>query len=822
MLSSSRTGISRRHTKKLKVGGINPNDIQRFQAKAKADAESTDVVFCNPNALNLTVQLVAPLPEKDSRNRKVIVCMGEMATVNITTECSSYVQRDPMAPNVLRIIPTYTRNTPRIWPKIDKLHPLSEEDSIYLVSYGYYVISVPSSLVKAVAPGEFVTLTDVSFEVFIPRDLPPGTKLSELSESQLAWTDEMVEKAGAVFYFRAKTFTSLSKKAPVSQRSLIKLYEDRGLITRWIDAYDVEDMNVNSALKTGRFAGPYGVNHAGETESEGEEDSKKFIEVSRGDAIKVTEPLVTSGKGDTDIKDEKGKVMFHNKYAYLYEPMRIDMIPYNSAAGVEDDIELFPVPGGNVQRAFLTWPVADRFISSKDEKDAAVYEAVKSRDELDIKLKSWQFTFSAWQRMYGPPSESKMAKEGKTLADYEATDGINLETPIRDELVSARVCIYNDTIERDFGILNKDSWTHFIQLYGNFFSGILKCRVDGKRTLQRMERLNTILAEHASVGMGGGGGGEEETGLAERNYDLSIHYRCGGILFDMREWVRKIGVPVSQEMALKLLPSMTAERNLPRVNDIKEIPTFNNQAVACLNEIRSATTCAAYIESGNMKVYVVFMPGRLNPTRMKIIEDIDDPVAGDQLMNLVVLRSQKYTGGIHDPSIESIQRFLLEERDDSLFPLLFGVCDITPEFYNNEASTVSKFLGIHDTTLLSEWLYYDFPTEGEDEGEMVVESDPPVGDNENGEDEDLMPPSQVLPGSMEDLGFNTVDPPQGEEEGSSRGTKRGKEDPEKSADDQGRSSKSVSFKRGTKTESTGGRKHTRRSSDRSRRSSGRR
>jgi len=785
----------------LKVKGLNANDVRKFQAKAKDDAEKTAIVFCDPDALNLTAQYIAPMKETESKNRKCIFLLGEMATVPITEKCKDYVYRDPSNPKVLCIVPKYGRNTPRVWPKINEKHPLSDEDTIYLKSYGYYAIKVPPSLPKSVSPGDFVTLTDVSFEVFIPRALPTGSKISELSEAQLEWTDEDVEKAGAVFFFRAKSFTSLSKKGPVSQRSLLKLYDDRGLITRWITGYDVENMGPKAAQNdvssaSGSMRIP---NHTGSTEEE------------RNTA------LDKANSKSEKIPEEEASVIFHNKYAYLYEPMRMDLVPFDGSSSVEDDMVLYPSSDGNSMQGSLSWLVSDRFISEKDKEDKVKYEAIKSREEMDVMLKAWTFTFSVLQRIYGPPSPSKLIKEGKTLEDYEETGGFNLETPTHEELVSAKVSLYNDVIEREFGIINKDTWTHFAKIYGSFFSGILQCSVDAKRTLQRMERLNTIVAEHSFAGGRDASGGS----IADRTYDTAIQYRCGRILFDMREWVQKIGIPISNEMVLELLPLMEAERNIPSTNDIKEIPTYNTHAVACLNEIRSVATCAEYVRSNGIQVYAIVMPGRLNPTRMKMIEEITDTCVGDQVMNIVTLKKQSYTEGLHDPSIESLQKFLFEEMDDSQFPLLFAVCDINSDFYNNEITTLSKFLGINDTIALKDWLYFDYPTE---EGEEMDEEErSPEDEEEEKEEEEEMMASQALPGSMDELDYGSIDPPPShshpqeekpeEASGDSRGTKR----------TAGGSSKSVTFESGTKTTSTGGRRHSsRRSGDRSRHSSRRR
>lgn len=789
---------SRKFRKPLRVKGVDSDEIRKFQSKAKEDAEKTDMVYCDTDALNLTAQYIAPMKESESKNRKCLFLLGELGTVPITEKCKDYVRRDPTNPSALRIIPKYSRNTPRIWPNIDKIHPLSEEDSIYLTSYGYYVISVPSSLHRSVNPGEFVTLTDVSFEVFVTRDLPAGIKVSDLSDAQKQWEEKDLLGKEVVFFFRAKSFKSLSKIDAVSQECMLKLYEDRGLITRWIQPYDAEE----------------------ERSKKEQANIENHINNDNNDnAEKSDEKSLATINNDPSVK-------FHNQYSYMYEPKRVDYIPFDASSKVEDDVDLYPSPSsqGKCLVAFVSWPVSDRFISEKDKKDKTNYEAIKSKEETSVMMKAWSFTLSAWQRLYGPPSKSTLLKEGKTIDDYKDTDGINLESPIRDELVSVKVSMYNNTIEREFGIKNKDTWTHFISVYGAFFKGFLQCNIDAKRTLKRMERLNNIVAEHSSMTSSSKG----NNSIAERNYDIAVEYRCDGILFNMREWIKNIGIPISNEKALDLLPIMDKRRNNPSVNDIKDLKTFGKHAVACLNEIKSVESCMEYIKNSDVKVYVVMMPGRLNATRMKIIEEISNPSVGDQLVDIVTIGKQKFTKGLHDPSIESLQKYLIEEIEESQFPLVFAICDIDPEFYSCELNTIAKFIGVSDPKTLREYFYDDNVTQDDQDvtGDSMLDDGSKNNDQDKKNDhKEKIPsehniieeenPSQVILGSMED---NDV-----EIEGDDNyyDSKEYKENDSEYDSSNNKRKRSVNFDKDTKKESTGGGKY-KKSSSRSRHGSSRR
>jgi len=662
--------------------GMTMEQARSFQKKAFETAEKTPIKRFDTDGFDLTVQFITSFRKDErSKNQKCLFLMGNLSNVYLTEKAKKFVTQTDVG---LDIMPQYQSGTDKKWPKLEAMHPLSSEDSIHLTSFGVFTIHVSPSLAKNLNPMDFVTLVDIQYAMFLPRKgLPEGVKISDLTADQLEWKESDLYLTDPVFYFKANHFKALPR---VSYPALMSMYDATSILNRKVEKFI-----------------PY--------YSRGLEEPPTYAEGPTGHI----------GEESKKISTESDNVIFHNQYGYTHMSQRVDFIPFDASFSLGDEASVVFSRDGTRGYEFYLIVTPDNLISDRQKNDRMKFESIKSLKEKDKTVKAWSFLTTGRQVEYARPSVETLKREGLTEADFEETGGLDLRNPILDQFFTAKINMYENTIERVFGIYDKTAWIRFISVYNGLFAGVFQCKIDSDKTMSREADLEVVNNSRGPMGRG------------EQMYEFALHYRCDGILYDMQEWVQRIGVPVSKDVANDLIYLMEHKREgNGSTKDIRNLPTYSSHSVACLNEIEGIETCKNYVNHEDAQVFMVMMPPKLNKARFKLIEDIQTIEVGDQLAKVSVLKSETYDETTHNKRISKLWEYFNDEEEDTLFPLLFIVCKPRDDLYYNEFNTLAEFMNISSTDAARAFLFHPIQEEEEEE-------------------EFTMDPSQAIPGSMDDL-----------------------------------------------------------------------
>ncbi|MHA1680607.1 MAG: hypothetical protein ACTSUE_06330 [Promethearchaeota archaeon] len=303
---------------------------------------------------------------------------------------------------------------------------------------------------------------------------------------------------------------------------------------------------------------------------------------------------------------------------------------------------------------------------------------------------AWRFMIRISQRVWSKAANPK---------NFPETDGYDIDNPVEDTFISARINIYKEVLERDFGILSYNIWVRFISCYNNYFRGIFQCLINWKKTMNRMERLSTFAGATTNEN------GDEDT-LNSRPFDYTINYTCNSVLFSLREFIQRIGVPIEKDTAASLLDSLQKERRSPdasqlgSVVSVSQLATKARHGVACLNELQSISVAKKVLSETSNKAYAVLLPNpeHLGAKLFSMIEAITDSKDGSALLNAlhlgVDLDMKKYGSTSIGKLTETFE--MTGYTSKCKHPLVFVIGDIDTLSCTKEAETLSEFLGIAD------------------------------------------------------------------------------------------------------------------------------
>jgi hypothetical protein len=679
------------------------DQARSFQKKAFETVEKTPMKRFDTDGFDLPVIFLSAYMKKEmSKTQKCAFAIGNLAGVHLTEKAKAFVT--DKGDGTLTVVPNYVEGIDRTWPGLAKKHPISLSDAIHLGSFTIVTVAAPPALAQSLSPGDIVTLVDVRYQVFVPRrGLPEGVKLVDMSPDQLAWSEDELRACRPIFHFSAAHF----KPSPhrVSLQTELAMYDAAGFLNRQVEKFV-----------------PY---HLRER----------------------TDPQDDYSEGPTGADGEpvEGEVIFRNEYLYTHEAKRVDFVPYDASSNPEEGAEVVLSRDGTRGNQFDMIPVPDNLIAERQKSDRMSFESIKSRKEMDKMVKAWSFVVTGRQVEYASIDPKAAETEGLSPDDIEDMGGMDMREghAVLDQFFQAKFSIYSNVIERDFGIVEKSAWTRFMSVYNPFFAGIFQATVDADKTERREVDLEVMNSGVVGAGV--------SNDVGSRMYDFAIAYRCEGVLFDMPEWIRRIGVPVSDGVANKLLDKMASKREgSGSTKDIRNLSTYKKQSVACLNEVQGIDTCKAYVGHDDAQVYMVLMPPKLNKARFGWIERITTDEVGDQLAHISVLNQERYDESKHSKDIAKLQEYLKDEEEETLFPLLFLVCNPRPGLYDNEMVPVSKFMGLSSPESARAFLFGNA-----EEGVMKVEDVKPEVEVE---EVPSLEPSQAIPGSMEEEA--TFDPPE--------------------------------------------------------------
>jgi hypothetical protein len=729
------------------VPGINASEAVRVYSTVKVIASESPSKKYATDAFNLEIQYISSLKKIDgNKNRKVYVRLGDISNVRITKKCESYVRRIDGCPHSLFINSKYSAMTMKLWPNIEKKYPISDDNCIELNSYGIYVINVPDEFDGTISKGNFATLIDVSFDVFITRKgLPTGVKIQELEKSkQLEWDDRLLYSClcdsenvfkGPTFFFNAKWF---SPSNPVSMDSLLRLYKSLDLINHWVNEPDFIDpeepvwTDDSSSHHMNKLL-------AIEEEERGKRkgDERVYYNDNREVALRNKEYYDNDDDDQHNIVDTTITTASVHPFSFsfnpiYYTPTRFDNIEYDASYVGEENVSLYSNAADTNRYAFQVFPIPEKMIDDSMEEDKPSCESGSFKN-FDVKVKAWVFTFQVWERLFTKATEQTAAKRGLPLEAFDATQGFDLIEPVYDYFFTTRIGIYKETIENVFGIKDKNTWKRFIEIYGKYFRGIFQCRINYKNTKRRKQTLEYYKTCQSSNG-GGSTLNKKRTSydgdntsssssvaappttvlpdLENRMPDFTIAYNCDNIIFDLVEWVERIGIPVGKEIAVKLCDNLKLQYGrIANIDDYRKETIYKNHGVICLNEIKETTVINSIMESSWCRTYVVFLPKDLFKSKFDMIENIKDNVIGDKivesyLLNKIVLNDSDESNPLYNCASKLIETFL-EQKEESLFPLLYAVCEKDPSYYKEEAKTLCKFMGYHNLNEFKSWLYND-------------------------------------------------------------------------------------------------------------------
>lgn len=663
----------------------NVDALDASTTSTKVAATLVKRIQFSKTAFNLNVQFISALKEyPGSGERKCLFMLGNLEKTPITEDAADYLVRDPENSHSLHLIPKYTKAAKTLWLDLENERPLSDEDFIDLRTNGCYYISVPSSLASSCSPGDFVQLFDVLFTVHVQREQFKNiNKLSDIPESQRAWKGKMVTKKvegsdveyeievkprKPSFKFKAKFGTKLPT---VSVASLVKVYQEQRFLTYHID---------NPSQEILRYRGRDG------------------------------------GAEDGDAYDED---VFRMKKEW-YEPKDIVRIVYNAQYdGSNPPVPIIGPDGKAYSLEILSYP--NVYISENDFKsDEVKFDCAKSRTNVDEKNKAWCFMIRGSQRVW---------KKADNPADFLDTDGYDTENPVEDSFFSAKINVYKEVIDRDFGILSDPLWTRFISCYHNYFAGIFQCTVNWKKTESRMDRLMNCAT-------GGAGGGEHEeggdSGASSRPFDFTLDYACNSVLFSMRDMIQQFGVPIDKKTGMDLLDKLVEIRRKPdatdmrgSVSDVSELSTKAKHSIVCLNELKSVESAKSYLRESFNRAYAILLPepSNLGLDMFNVIKGITDESDGTALLRALHF-GESVDKTKHGDELSSVWNSLKMTGYSSkaLHPLIFAVGDIEKSAYEQEATTLSRFLGISSEMVphLHDWLQGEplEPSKGKETSEV--------------------------------------------------------------------------------------------------------
>jgi hypothetical protein len=616
-------------------------------SSTKTAATAVKRIKFSKNAFNLVGKFVSAAKQyPDSSECKILVEFGNLEKTAINEEAADYVVRDTENSHCLRLYPKYTEAAKTLWKDLETERPLHPEDFIELRTNESHYISVPAALAASLSPGDIVQLYDVLFTVHVQREQYRNiNRLSDLSEGQKEWKGKkMVKKVEGTdvevevdikpknpkFKFKARFGAKLPT---VSVASLEKVYKEQQMVT-----YHIENPRTHILARAGR-SGYDG--------------------------------------GDDEVFRMRKEWFQPNDVVRIYYDAQYDgSVPSEPIVG----------PDGRVY-SFEVVPYPNEYISENDFKsDEVKFDCAKSRTEVDKKEMAWCFMIRISQRVVGKASDPEA---------YAATDGYDTDHPIEDSRFSVKINLYKEVIHRDFGILSHPLWFRFISCYHNYFRGIFQCLINWKKTENRMDRLLNFAGAAAEV---------DEGGETARPFDFTIDYTCKSILFSMRDMIQRFGVPIDKKTAKELLDKLTEVRRKPSstemrgsVSDVSELATKAKHSVVCLNEIRSMEAAKSYLSEGFNRAYAILLPepSNLGVDMFNVLASITDKAAGTALLRALHFGESisKSKFGDEVAQVGSSLK-MTGYSSKALHPLIFAVGDIDASAYDQEASTLSKFLGI--------------------------------------------------------------------------------------------------------------------------------
>jgi hypothetical protein len=287
---------------------------------------------------------------------------------------------------------------------------------------------------------DFVTLVDIQYAMFLPRnDLPEGVKFSDLTADQLEWKESDLYLTNPVFYFKANHFKALPR---VSYPALMSMYDATSVLNRKVEKFI-----------------PY--------YARGLDEAPAYAEGPTG-------PIDEEAK---KTSTESDNVIFHNQYSYVHKSQRVDYLPFDASFSLGDDVGVFFSRDGTRGYEFYLIITPDNLIADRQKNDRMKFESIKSLKEKDKTVKAWSFLTTGRQVEYALPTPETLEREGLTEADFEATGGLDTNNPVLDQFFTAKIHMYENTVEQVFGIYDKMAWTRFISVYNGFFAGVFQCKV---------------------------------------------------------------------------------------------------------------------------------------------------------------------------------------------------------------------------------------------------------------------------------------------------------------------------------------------------------
>jgi hypothetical protein len=772
------------------------NELQATRRATKEKGDKKPKKIFSSTALNLPVQYVGACKINErSKNRKAYFRMGNLSMLTITGEASPYAVQDPENPHIIRLYPAYNSLTLMQWPKLDACFPLDPNDCIVLESDKVYVISVDPELCEDMKAGEFLELVDVRFSVFASRDELPdrikdkyknangkGVSWKSVPEEELAWSPK-THTIKPNFFFNAKSYKALPS---VSTESILKVFDNRGLISHFIPKPTEEQL----AFYT-RNAKKYSPQNES-TEGKGLPSEVYDAEL---DAMvpAIAPPSLGDAEGDSDgrmviyqdaVKDKTKAEAF--RMPDRFTPIPIFLVPFDGSESGEP-MQHFCKDTGTIQTLETYYVSSDEINKHDAEKDKEETKRLQNYKVPGIYEKCWRFTFDVIQAEYNV-----------TFGEDGQPSGFD-DTPVKKENVMCRMNIYERTIDGCFGIYEDKTWERFVVLYKPYFHATIQCQANWVRTKSRMERIQSISSGgHSSfvvTGMNEDMGGD--VGYAEDssslNYSHAFEWNADHIIFNLREMIASIGVPISATMAdnfAKRLGYLRRQGKAPHgtYSDVKNMKVWNTHAVACMNAFSDHGQAVRYIESELEKqYYLVLLPTKLlsgafskgiyswpeGSTEMgdqlvSILYDIDpeNPTPRDPSKTTVA-----FDPSIHDPRVGDVADCLIKSDfktdKDVLTALLFAVWPINESSFAHEAEAVAKFLGIPDQVAVVDAALHpekaqdaelaaDIGNTGSEEGHAPEEEDVDIYPD------DMMEPSQQMLGSLEqqelDEGMLSIDP----------------------------------------------------------------
>ncbi len=668
----------------------NRRGMDATTSSTKTAATSVKRIKYSKEAFNVIVQFVTAgrkykAPDgKESNNRKCVFMFGNLEKTPITESASGYLTRGD-DPNTLLLHPKYLEASEKLWKDLEEERPLHPDDYITLRTNECYYISVPDTLAASCSVGDFVLLFDVYFGVRVGRDsLKNVLRLDSITEAQRAWKGKKATRkdvhTGANIEYEVKPINPrfffsarFGTKLPnVSLPSLLKVYQEHNFLTHHIACPETQ-------ISIAPAAGYH-------------EDNEVF---------------------------RMDKVWF--------EPKDVARIYYDASNDGMADAEAFIAPDGSAH-IFEVMAYPDSRISDNDIKyDMEKFKCVRSRSQLDQFNKAWCFMLRISQRIFTKSDDPDAFPE---------TGGYDIDNPTETSYVSAKINLYKETIERDFGILSDTEWIQFITCYSPFFRGIFQCIVHIAKTGERMDRLRAFSS--ADQGINGD----------SRPFDYSIDYACNAILFSLQDFIKRIGIPIEKETACQILDSVQELRDITpdeedmmgHVSSVNELVTKKKHAVACLNQLKSMETAKKWLRQPSVQTYAVLMPdpSTLGAELFEMIESIQDQGQGTTLLRALEF-NEDIDKEVHGP-LEEMRRslHLSGYARKAMSPLIFALGTIDEEYYAKEAETISKFLGIAEDKIsqVKEWLGDGVVAVDEQNENILAETPPPVEKEVDPRDDD--------------------------------------------------------------------------------------